>query len=202
MDSGLPVDGLIAMYFADPVHIGSTVFNRLWLDSDVSRATAVKACTRIASEANSLLWLPNAGVLRQEVSGSIRQVFKVSQLVRVATDDQAAVGNYSADRGTVKRPRMSSETSPSLLDLLVDILKLYEQDPMFALTSTTGGSTKVGDNVDQVLPLMSTLLVGLGPDALKLHAKSALLAVLDQVRSDLGVEAVPEVHTSNMWPAM
>ena len=117
-------------------------------------------------------------------------------------DDQAAVGNYSADRGIAKRPRMSSEASPSLLDLLMDILKLYEQDPIFALTSTTGGSTKVGDNVDQVVPLISTLLVGSGSDTIKLHAKFALLAVLDQVRSELGVEAVPEVHTSNMWPAM
>jgi hypothetical protein len=123
-------------------------------------------------------------------------------LLGVITDDQAAVGNYSTDRGAAKRPRMSSETSPSLLDLLMDILKLYEQDPIFALTSTTGGSTKVGDNIDQVVPLISTLLVGSGSDALKLHAKSALLAVLDQVKSDLGVEAVPEVHTSNMWPAM
>jgi hypothetical protein len=122
--------------------------------------------------------------------------------LRVMTDDQAAVGNYSADRGVAKRPRMSSEASPSLLDLLMDILRLYEQDPIFALTSTTGGSTKVGDNIDQVVPLISTLLVGSGSDVLKLHAKSALLAVLDQVRSDLGVAAVPEVHTSNMWPAM
>jgi hypothetical protein len=52
------------------------------------------------------------------------------------------------------------------------------------------------------VPFISTLLVVSGSDALKLHAKSALLAVLDQVKSDLGVEAVPEVHTSNMWPAM
>lgn len=97
---------------------------------------------------------------------------------------------------------MSSEASPLLLELLMDILRLYEQDPLFALASTTGGNTKVGDNIDQVVPLISALLVGSGSDSLKLHAKSALLAVLGQVRSDLGVEAVPEVHTSNMWPAM
>jgi neurofibromin 1 len=202
MDSGLPVDGLVAMYCADPAHIGSTVFSRLWLDSDVSRATAVKACTRIVAEADCLPWLPNASVLRQEVAGSVRQVFKVSELASYCTDDQAAVANYSADRGGSKRPRMSSEASPSLLDLLMDILKLYEQDPRFALASTTGGNTKVGDNIDLVVPLISILLVGSGTDALKLHAKSALLAVLEQVRSDLSVEAVPETHTSNMWPAM
>jgi len=77
VDSGLPVDGLVAMYCADPAHIGSTVFNRLWLDSDISRATAVKACTKIVAEGDSLLWLPPAAGLRQEVAGSVRQVFKV-----------------------------------------------------------------------------------------------------------------------------
>jgi hypothetical protein len=71
------------MYCADPAHIGSTVFNRLWLDSDISRATAVKACAKIVGNGDSLPWLPPAAGLRQEVAGSVRQVFKVRGLLQL-----------------------------------------------------------------------------------------------------------------------
>jgi hypothetical protein len=118
------------------------------------------------------------------------------------TDEQAAVGNYLDDRGSSKRPRMSTEASPALADLLMDILRLYEEHPQFALASTARGDYRVGDHIDQVVPLISTLLVGTGSDSLRIHAKSALLAILDRVTIEVGSGAGPEISTSTMWPAM
>ena len=144
-------------------------------------------------------WCAASGGGRKYQTGLQGQSFSSTCAI---VDNQAAVANFSADRGGSKRPRMSSESSPSLLDLLMDVLKLYKQDPLFALASTSGGDAKVGDNIDQIIPLISTLLVGSGSDALKLHAKSALLAVLEEVRDEIGVEANSQINTSNMWPAM
>lgn len=97
---------------------------------------------------------------------------------------------------------MSTEASPSLSDLLTDILQLYEQDPQFALASTARGDFRIGDHVDQVVPLISTLLVGTGSDSLRIHAKSALLAILDRVTIELSAGVGSEISTSTMWPAM
>jgi neurofibromin 1 len=77
VESGLPVEGLVALYSADPVHIGSTVFNRLWLDSDISRAIAIQACAWTVAEGDFLPWRPTITSFRSEFAGSVRQVFRV-----------------------------------------------------------------------------------------------------------------------------
>jgi neurofibromin 1 len=79
-DSDLPVEGLVALYRANPNLITSTVFGRLWLDSDISRTIAIKACATICLEQQCSPWYPPIDTLRSEVVSHIRQAFRVSCL--------------------------------------------------------------------------------------------------------------------------
>lgn len=96
------------------------------------------------------------------------------------------MSNISAERGGLRRPRVSTETSPVLLDLLSEILALYESDPSFALSGTSSSqASKVHDGASDLLAAISSLVVGHGPDNLKLQAKRAVVAICKRIEHDL-----------------
>lgn len=95
------------------------------------------------------------------------------------------MSNISAERGGLRRPRVSTETSPVLLDLLDEVLALYESDPSFALSGTSSSqASKIHDGASDLLAAISSLIVGHGPDALKLQAKRTVVAICRRIEQD------------------
>lgn len=74
----LQVEGLVALYRANARHIATTVFTRLWTDSDISKIMAVKACIRMRDEGDRLSWHPSLSSLRNDVAPQIRTMLKVA----------------------------------------------------------------------------------------------------------------------------
>lgn len=92
----------------------------------------------------------------------------------------------SSERGGLRRPRVSTEASPVLIDLIHDILSLYESDPAFALAGMAASqSSRSQDDAGDLLSATSSLVVGQGPDNIKMQAKRALVAILHRVDHDM-----------------
>lgn len=72
-----------------------------------------------------------------------------------------------------------------MLDLLFETLSLYEADAAFALASTSPTqATKSSDDIGELLAAISSLIVGQGPDNVKLQAKRAVAAIFHQLGND------------------
>lgn len=76
-DTRLPLEGLVALYRVNSKHTLSTVFDRLWVDSDISKLVAVKACARIREECDRLPWYSPVSDLRLGVAPQLRNILKV-----------------------------------------------------------------------------------------------------------------------------
>lgn len=85
----------------------------------------------------------------------------------------------------MRRPRVSTEASPVLVDLLKETLSLYEADAGFALASSSPTHQfKIADDIGELLAAISSLVVGQGPDNVKLQAKQAVVAIFRQISHD------------------
>jgi neurofibromin 1 len=183
------VDGLVALYRANPSVTSSTIFSRLWIDSDISRNIAVKACAIIAREHQALPWQPSIDSLRNESAPQIRQAFK------------GAVNLHTAEREP-HHPRTSLDNSPVLADIIQQTLELYKTHPEFAFTPGPGGTEIRAEDVDSFFLTISALFVRPERSDIRLLAGSILEVTLEYLVSADVRRARPAVITPYAWQSL
>jgi neurofibromin 1 len=77
-DTNVLVDGLVALYRANPSGTSSLIFPKLWSDAanDSSKIIGVRACTAIVTEGQRLPWHQPPSGFRSEVAASVRGILK------------------------------------------------------------------------------------------------------------------------------
>ena len=77
-DPNLLVDGLVALYRADPLNVSTVLFFKLLNETNErNRTAAIKACLIIQIEDARLPWFPASSVLRKRVAPLLRRLLKV-----------------------------------------------------------------------------------------------------------------------------
>lgn len=82
-DPDLLVDGLVALYRANPVTTIGLLFGKILTDNnEANRLAAIRACRLIQLEDGRLPWHPSSSELRDKVAAGIRQLLKVSTTLK------------------------------------------------------------------------------------------------------------------------
>ncbi|OCF40958.1 neurofibromin 1 [Kwoniella heveanensis CBS 569] len=173
-DQNVLVDGLVALFRANPASTLSALFPKLWTDpAETNKIVAVKACMTLAVEDNRLPWFTPVADLRKEVVPAIRGIMK------------AHASSILASR----RPRTSPELPSSQTDLAIEILSLYALEPPFAFTGAgLDQATPTSDSLLQFLTSITTLTVVPSPDVLRPVASKTAATLIDHIRTNVKVD--------------
>ncbi|EIW67076.1 hypothetical protein TREMEDRAFT_69974 [Tremella mesenterica DSM 1558] len=161
IDDQTLVDGLVALYRADPTTTTSTYFPRLLGGLDEGDKTiAIRACLIIRSEDGQYPWSPPSTQLSGTIGPNLRAILK--------TQAAALTGDLSTRRATGGRLPSSQE------ELILELLQLYTLDPTLLLFGST-------DDVAQGISSISSLLVGPSPNGVRIVACRTVVAVLEHI---------------------
>jgi neurofibromin 1 len=140
----LLADCLVAMFRLNPRHALRSLFPSC-LDRrapTLFKISLVKACLAIASEENRLPWNPSVTALYDSLSGPLRKLFidfaskdfsKVD--VMNAGPRKTIISNPVNDKKAKKDVRL--DQTNERLELILDMLRLYQTDPKLAIKVNT-----------------------------------------------------------------
>ncbi|KAF7726129.1 Ras GTPase activating protein ira2 [Apophysomyces ossiformis] len=147
----LLADGLVAMFRLNPRNVMHSLFPACLSDRapTVFKLSLVKACLAIASEENRLPWNPSVSTLYESMCGPLRRLFleitsrdpaksETSSQTTLTPSRKTIIGSASADKRMRKDIRL--DTNNDRLEMILDILRLYQADPNMAIK---------GDNTDR-----------------------------------------------------
>lgn len=187
-DINVLVDGLVALYRANPAGTTSLIFPKLWNDAanESSKIIGVRACTAIVNEGRRLPWHQPASGLRSDVAPAVRSILKAQT---------PAVVNSGPNR----RGRSSMDGSLSGTDLVWEILNLFAVDPNFAFD----GIGDPSDTLTQLFVCISSLTAATCPMSIRAQAGKTNLLLLDHLVDSANVDpsraALVASSTSSIW---
>jgi hypothetical protein len=165
-DPTLPVDGLVALYRADPVNTASQ-FSKLWSDpNEYKQLIAIKACEALYIQSKRLPWQPGSSTLKSAGIPAARGL-----LISLGSQLNTA-------SSTPRRPRMSSDLPGGRGDLVVELLQLLSLD---SGAGFEGIGVKEPNEMAQLLNVVGTLVVSPTLDHVRAAAVSAVVVLLDGV---------------------
>ncbi|WRT69099.1 uncharacterized protein IL334_006083 [Kwoniella shivajii] len=186
VDKDILVEGLVALYRADPAAISSSLLPKL-LNSTIesNRLVAVKACTLIAVEGERLPWFVPLSELRNAVGPALRTILK-------------------AYAQSLPRRRVVPELPSGQTDLINEILQLYSLDAAFATAGASSDQSPTSsDSFCQFLLNLSALTVIPSPDVLSNIASRTACILIDdlvtRMKSDKEVESLAASAGGAIW---
>ncbi|ODN95826.1 neurofibromin 1 [Cryptococcus wingfieldii CBS 7118] len=171
-DMNVLVEGLVALYRANPTTTGGLLFPKLWNDSESSKVVAVKACILMAVEGGRLPWHPPVVDIMREVGPSIRGLIKAHAM------------SVTADRLGPRRPRGSIELPGAQNDLAYEILSLYALEPSFALINVRLDNSS--DSVSSIFLTLASLLVIPNPEIIRTATAKTSISLINHICEGCG----------------
>lgn len=136
----LLADCLVAMFRLNPRHAMRSLFPSC-LDHrapTLFKISLVKACLAIASEENRLPWNPSVTALYDSLSGPLRKLFIEFSSKDFLKSDQSNLNlrkpaNNLVSEKKSKKDILRVDQNSERLELILDMLRLYQTDPKLAV---------------------------------------------------------------------